>query len=368
MVARACRSATGAVNEKGLDFYDRLVDALLAKNIEPALTLYHWDLPQALQDLGGWANRDDRGPLRRLRGPAVRALGDRVTRWITLNEPIIFTEMGYRRASWRPGIRDLTIDGRGHPPRACSPTARPSQAFRASGRAGEIGITNANTSYEPADDTPGNAGATELARDFDARLFHGPVYGKGYPQSVLEYYAAHGAPPPDRAGRHGRHRQPDRLPRRQPLLARARSRPTHAAASAIAPRRRRCRSCRWATRPRRTRLGDFVRWVSNEYGRPQDLHHRERRLRQHRARRRRDRRPRRIELLAASSPGLHGAIEDGATSAPTTSGRCCDNFEWAFGYSKRFGMVYTDFDTQKRIPKQSAAFYSEVIRNNGVEG
>ncbi|MEO9256685.1 MAG: family 1 glycosylhydrolase, partial [Tepidiformaceae bacterium] len=190
---------TGAVNEKGLAFYDRLIDALLEKNIQPALTLYHWDLPQSLQDLGGWANRDTAEYFAEYASIMYERFGDRVSRWITLNEPHVFTMMGHRINVMAPGIADYGITTRAvH--HALLAHGRAVEAFRASGVKGEIGITNSNTSYEPADDRPETLAATELARDHDARLFHGPVFGKGYPQSVLGFYAAKGAPFPIEPG------------------------------------------------------------------------------------------------------------------------------------------------------------------------
>ncbi len=239
----------GAVNEKGLDFYDRLVDALLAKSIRPAVTLYHWDLPQALQDVGGWANRDTTDRFAEYAALMYQRLGDRVTRWITLNEPIIFTEMGYRTGVMAPGIRDLKMTAAAiH--HAMLAHGKAVQAFRASGRMGEIGVTNANTSYEPADDSPEALAATELARDFDSRTFHGPVYGRGYPQSVLKYYAEHGAPLPVQPGDMEIIAAPTDFLGVN-LYSRGRIRPS-SGGSGTSRRRLPCRCCRWATRPRRT--------------------------------------------------------------------------------------------------------------------
>jgi carbonic anhydrase/acetyltransferase-like protein (isoleucine patch superfamily) len=122
-------------------------------------------------------------------------LGDRVQRWITHNEPIVTAMMGHRVGVLAPGIRDLAITARVvHHLHLSHGLAV--QAFRASDCEGEIGITNANTSYEPADDSADSARAVELARDFNTRLFHDPVYGRGYPESVLRYYEANGAPFP----------------------------------------------------------------------------------------------------------------------------------------------------------------------------
>jgi beta-glucosidase len=355
----------GAVNEKGLAFYDRLVDELLAAGIEPACTLYHWDLPQGLQDLGGWANRDIAGRFAEYAALLYARLGDRVRRWITLNEPSIFTMFGHRTGVMAPGIRDLKVTARAvH--HAMLAHGLAVQAFRASGRPGEIGITNANTSYEPADETPETGAAVELARDFDARLFHGPVYGRGYPGSVLKFYAERGAAlpiedgdmaviaaPTDFLGVNLYSRQlVEAAPGRGTGFVRAAPRlPLLLMGYEAAPHA----------------LGDFVRWVSREYGRPriyitengvcdnagpldgaiQDQT--------------------RIDLLPGFLAGLHGAIADGADVRAYYCWSLMDNFEWAFGFSKRFGLVWTDFATQQRIPKASASWYAEVIRRNAVE-
>ena len=355
----------GRVNEKGIDFYQRLVDALLEKNIQPALTLFHWDLPQGLQDLGGWANRDVADRFAEYAALLYERLGDRVSRWITLNEPLIFTQFGYRLGWLAPGISDLKMTAAAvH--HAMLAHGKAVQAFRASGRAGEIGITNANTSFEPADDSPETLRATELARDFETRLYHGPVYGKGYPQAVLDYYASEDAPFPIEPGDMEVIASPTdflgvNLYSRQRVLPDDARGVGYRAAAPTLP----LLPMGYEAAPHS--LGDFVRWVSKEYGRPKiyitengvcdntepvngaiDDHLR-------------------IELLQGFLAGLHGAIADGADVRAYYEWSLMDNFEWSFGYSKRFGMVWTDFATQARIPKKSAAFYSEVIRRNGLD-
>ena len=192
------------------------------------------------------------------------------------------------------------------------------------------------------------------------------MFGKGYPQSVLDFYAAKGAPLPIEPGDmeiiaaatdflgvnlYSRARieaDPDRS------IGYRHARPT----LPLLP-------MGYEAAPRS--LGDFVRWVSNEYGHPRiyitengvcdntepvngviDDHTR-------------------VELLRGFLAGLHGAIQDGADVRGYYQWSLMDNFEWSFGYSKRFGMVYTDFETQARIPKKSAAFYSDVIEANGVD-
>ena len=362
----SCPFGTGAVNEKGLAFYDRLIDALLEKNIEPALTMYHWDLPQALQDLGGWANRDIVDAFVEYAELLYKRYGDRVKRWITLNEPHVFTMMGHRQGAMAPGIRSYALTARAvH--HCLLAHGRAVQAFRESGLPGEIGITHSNTSYEPADQDPATLAATELARDFDARLFHGPVFGKGYPESVLKFYALKDAEFPIQAGDMDVIAAPtDFLGTNLYSRAVIEADPGRTIGYRYAPPTLPLLPMGYEAAPHS--LGDFVRWVSNEYGRPK-IYITENGVCDNTE-------PNadgviedttRVDLLRGFLAGLHGAIQDGADVRAYYQWSLMDNFEWAFGFSKRFGMVYTDFETQKRIPKRSAAFYSQVIRDNGIE-
>ena len=123
----------GAANSKGLDYYNRVIDALLEAGIEPAVTLYHWDLPQALQDGGGWANRDIAAAFAEFAGIAGEAFGDRVRRWITLNEPWVSANVGYRFGRHAPGLTRRRAGRRRQPPPAAR--ARPRGAGAAVGRA-----------------------------------------------------------------------------------------------------------------------------------------------------------------------------------------------------------------------------------------
>ena len=357
----------GPINETGLAFYDELVDKLLEKGIQPAITLYHWDLPQALQDLGGWANRDTAYRFAEYAATLYNKLGDRVTRWITLNEPVIFTMMGHRTGVMAPGIRDFGVTAKAvH--HALLAHGLAVQAFRSAGKPGEIGITNANSSYEPADGSPETAAATELARDFDSRLFHGPVFGRGYPDSVLRYYEAKNAPFPIQPGDMEVIAAPtDFLGVNLYSRTRILPDPVRGTGFRNAPPTLPLLPMGYEGAPHA--LGDFVRWVSKEYDRPKiyitengvcdntepgpdgtiDDHVRQ-------------------ELLRGFLAGLHGAIQDGADVRAYYLWSLMDNFEWSFGFSKRFGLVFTDFQTQRRIPKRSAAVYTEIIRRNGLDG
>jgi beta-glucosidase len=356
---------SGEANEKGLAFYDRLVDELLERGIEPCATLYHWDLPQSLQDLGGWANRDTAQRFAEYAALMFGRLGDRVQRWITHNEPIVTAMMGHRVCVLAPGIRDLAITARVvHHLHLSHGLAV--QAFRTSGCEGEIGITNANTSYEPADDSPESARAVELARDFNTRLFHDPVYGRGYPESVLRYYEANGAPFPVEAGDLEIAAAPTdflgvNLYSRQVVRADSERGVGYRAVEPTLP----LTEMGYEAAPHA--LGDFVRFVSHEYDRPR-IYVTENGVC--------DPTPPkdgvvddrfRVDLLRGFLEGLAGAIDDGADVRAYYVWSLLDNFEWLFGYSRRFGIVWVDYETQERIPKASACFFAGVIRRNGFE-
>lgn len=354
----------GPLNQQGLDFYDRLVDGLIDAGIEPVVTLYHWDLPQSLQDLGGWARRETVHDFEVYARTLFQHFRGRVKYWITHNEPIVVAQYGHLAGVMAPGIRSHAITARVTHHLLLSHGLAVS-AFRDMDMQGEIGITNANTAYEPVDLAPENVAACELARDFDSRLYHGPVYGHGYPASVLKFYAERGAPfpiedgdlaiiatPTDFLGVNNYSRQVVRADNRAlgfravpPTL------PVQPMGYEEAP----------------NSLGDFVRWVSNEYGNPKiyitengsgdedgPVEHM---LDDQK----------RIQLLRGFMTGLRAAMDQGADVRGYFVWSLMDNFEWAFGYSKRFGIVYTNYETLERKPKASATFYSNVIRDNGFE-
>jgi beta-glucosidase len=352
----------GALNEAGLGFYDRLIDGLLEAGIQPMVTLYHWDLPQALQDQGGWANRETAHHYEVYARTLFERFRGRVQKWVTLNEPIIVSQFGHLYGVLAPGIRSHAITARAtHHLMLAHGLAV--QAFRDMDMPGEIGITNANTAYEPLDDSPENVQACELARDFDSRLYHGPVYGPGYPESVLKFYAERGchfpidpgdmpiiATPTDFLGVNNYSRR---------VVAAA----NNAVGFRYAPPTLPVQPMGYEEAP--NSLGDFVRWVSKEYGNPviyvtengsgdEDGPEAEMLGDQ-----------KRISLLRGFLAGLSNAIAAGCDVRGYYVWSLFDNFEWAYGYSKRFGIVYTDYATLERTPKASAEFYSQVIRDNG---
>ena len=356
----------GATNPKSLDFYDRLVDVLLEVGIKPCVTLYHWDLPQALQDRGGWIERDTAYRFAEYAKLMFDRLGGRVTRWITHNEPSVTAMAGHRLGFLAPGIRDLAATARVVHHLLLS-HGLAVQAFRASGRDGTIGITNANSSYEAADDRAETAIAVELARDFGTRLFHGPVYGRGYPPSVVRTYEAKGAAFPAEARDFEVIATPTdflgvNLYSRERIAADLRRTVGYRPAEPTLP----LTPMGYERAPHA--LGDFVRWISAEYGRP-PIFVTEKGVCDNTEPRTDTEVPDqgRISLLAGFLGGLVRAVSEGAADVRGYYvWSLLDNFEWAFGTSKRFGIVWVDYATQRRIPKASAHWYQGVIRQNGV--
>ncbi|HEX6030772.1 MAG TPA: family 1 glycosylhydrolase, partial [Tepidiformaceae bacterium] len=264
--SRVLPFGTGAVTEKGLQFYDQLIDALLDKGIEPMITLYHWDLPQALQDLGGWANRDIVNWFAEYAELVFRRYGDRVKKWCTHNEPVVFTMMGHRTGVMAPGIRSFPITARAvH--HAFLSHGRAVQVFREVGKGGEIGITNADTYFEAADDSPETREAVERALDFETRLYHDPIYGRGYPQAVLAFYADREAPFPIEPGDMDVIAEPtDFIGVQLYTRRRIEADPGRTIGYRAAPPTAPLLGMGYEQAPHA--LGDFVRWLTKEYERP----------------------------------------------------------------------------------------------------
>lgn len=186
----------GPVNTKGLDFYDRLTDGLLAAGIEPNVTLYHWDLPQALQDRGGWPERATAEHFAAYAGLVAERLGDRVTQWATLNEPLCSAWIGHLEGRMAPGWTDLTAAVRasyhlllGH--------GLAAQAVRAARPAARIGIVNNLSTVEPATGSEADRAAARRMDGHVNRWWLDPVHGRGFPADMREVY---GVDLPERPG------------------------------------------------------------------------------------------------------------------------------------------------------------------------
>ncbi|MFF5173887.1 GH1 family beta-glucosidase [Micromonospora sp. NPDC000089] len=369
----------GPVNPRGLDFYDRLTDALLDRGIDPIVTLYHWDLPQALQDRGGWTNRETAEHFAEYALVVHGRLGDRIRTWTTLNEPWCSAYLGYGSGVHAPGERDAGAAFRavhhlllGH--------GLAARALRAAG-AEIVGITLNPADVRPADPTSAaDAAAVRLVDGLHNRIFLDPLTGAGYPVDVLEhvarlveptflqdgdekviaapldllgvnYYApTYVAGRPDGAGGGGAYPGTDGavefLPPAGPLT-----------------------DMGWMIEP--AGLTRLLERIATDYpglpllitengaafpdragaesggaGQVQDDD--------------------RIAYLDGHLRAAHEAISRGVDLRGYLVWSLLDNFEWAEGYRKRFGIVGVDYLTQRRTPKSSARWYQEVISRNGL--
>ena len=185
---RVLPQGKGKVNPQGLDFYDRLVDALLATGIQPFATLYHWDLPQALQDAGGWANRDTVGAFCEYADAVSRCLGDRVKNWITHNEPWVMAFAGHQFGRLAPGIRDLaTALQVAHHLLLSHGESAP--VLRGNGGAGtQVGIALNLIPVEPASPAEADVAAARRVDGYLNRWFLDPLYQGSYPEDLLAFY------------------------------------------------------------------------------------------------------------------------------------------------------------------------------------
>jgi beta-glucosidase len=367
--ARVLPEGRGRVNRAGLAFYDRLVDALLARGIAPNATLYHWDLPAALDDRGGWLNPDVAGWMADYAQVMARALGDRVAMWATLNEPWVVMDGGYLNGGLAPGHRNLF-----EAPRVSLNLVRAHgasvQALRAAG-AREVGlVVNLEPKYA-ASDAPEDRAATARAEAYMNRQYLDPTLLGTMPDELREVWGdAWVEPAPG-----------DMALARQPidwLGVNYYTRAVVANGPGNPPvRDRRVRQPRsthtempWEVYPDGMR--DVLLWVRDRYpavplfvtengaafydpptaagDTVED--------------------PLRVAYIREHLRAVRRAIEAGADVRGYFAWSLLDNFEWSHGFSKRFGIVHVDLETQRRTPKRSARVYAEIARTNGaaIEG
>ena len=364
---------TGAFNTSGFAFYDRLVDRLLENRIDPTVTLYHWDLPQTLQDRGGWSNRDTAKAFADYAHETTRRLGDRVKRWVTHNEPWCVAMLGHDSGAHAPGIKDRrTALAAAHHVLLSHGMAVPAMRDAASNL--EIGIVHILSPGYPASDSDVDRDATRVFdEDFNLWFVEPGAHGR-YPAAALERYRRSGAidethpvvshpedlrtmsVPTDFIGINYYSRAiiradvPEPANRPQTLFPPPSSEKT---------------DMDWEVYP--DGLHNLLMRATNEWrakkifvtecgaaysdgpdsdGRINDT--------------------RRIKFLDGHFRSAHRAIIEGAPLAGIFVWSLLDNFEWAFGYTKRFGIVWVDYETQKRTLKESARWYQNVIHSNGL--
>jgi beta-glucosidase len=361
---RVVPGGRGAVNPAGLDFYERLVDTLLEQGIEPLVTLYHWDLPAALDELGGWLNPDIAQWFAEYAAIVVRRLDGRVKMWTTLNEPWVVTDGGYLHGTLAPGHRsrfEAPVASH-HLLRAHAQAVR---AYRAEGRHRVGIVVNLEPKY-PASSTPADRAATTRADAYMNRQYLDPLFLGRYPDEMAQIFGEAWPrwpaddierirEPIDFLGVNYYTRSVTRFDPRAWLLQ---------AAPVVQPRATYTETGWEVHAPA---LTDTLVWVKDRYGNPpvyvtengaaffdppvvegDGLAD-----------------PLRVAYLRQHLTAVHAAIQRGVDVRGYFVWSLLDNFEWAHGYSKRFGIVHVDFETQKRTPKDSARFYAQVIASNG---
>jgi beta-glucosidase len=368
---RILPAGRGKVNQKGVDFYNHLVDGLLEANITPFATLFHWDLPQVLEDEGGWPVRSTAEAFVEYTDVISRVLGDRVKNWITHNEPSVVAWLGYETGVHAPGKKDLSLSIRAAHHLLLShglsvPVIRRNSSNSETGIVLNIGwkVPASNSAID-----------MELARLDDGRWFRwysDPVYGRGYPADMVEHFSKLGglpkgldfvhsgdmdfiATPTDFIGLNYYSRNLHRadVPENDPQIDfPLPNTPEHWSEMG------------WENYPdglmgvlgrvyfdylpRKiyiTENGASYSTPPNENGNIPDVH--------------------RINYLRTHFAAANRAIQAGVPLAGYFVWSLMDNFEWAFGYAQRFGIVWVNFETQERILKDSAKWYKTVIKKNG---
>ncbi len=362
--SRVLPEGRGRLNAQGLNFYERLVDGLLRRGIEPFVTLYHWDLPLALDELGGWLNRDIAHWFADYAQLLYRALGDRVRLWTTLNEPWVAVAEGYLSGLHAPGHASLA-----EAPRATHNFLRAHglavQAYRAEGR-GQIGlVVNLEPKY-PVSAKPEDQEAAARAHAYMNRQYLDPVFFGAHPRRMREIFGAHW---PEFADADMRLiRQPidflgvnyytRSVVRHDPAIV-----PTYA--GSVRQSGSRYTEMGWEVYPQG--LIDTLLWLCNRYGTiPLYITENGAAFADPPITDGRVHDPLRVDYLHRHLRAVREAQRQGVDVRGYFAWSLLDNFEWSYGYGKRFGLIHVDFTTQRRIFKDSARFYREVIQARGA--
>ena len=361
--SRILPAGKGTRNPAGLDFYDRLVDALLEAGIEPLVTLYHWDLPAALDDLGGWLNPDSAGWFADYASIVFGRLDDRVKKWTTLNEPWVITDGGYLHGALAPGHRNLFAA-----PIASRNLMRAHgtavKAYRALGKH-EIGlVVNVEPKYAARNHEEDRA-ATRRADAYMNRQYLDPALLGSLPDELAEIFGEAWQPWSEE-DLHLAQQRIDFLGINYYTRSVTRHDPEALPLRAVAVKQPGATYTEtgWEIYPRG--LTDVLLWIKERYGNPTVL------ITENGAAiadppvsdggRVKD--SLRTRYLRSHLKAVHDAIRQGANVRGYMVWSLLDNLEWSLGFSKRFGIVRVDFDTQERLPKDSAHFYAEVIATN----
>jgi beta-glucosidase len=357
----------GPANQKGLDFYRRLAETLRERDIQPLATIYHWDLPQALEDEGGWGSRDVVGRFAEYAELVLDGLDGVVDDWITHNEPWVTSFLGYAYGSKAPGVRDwpTAVRASHHALLAHGIVVR---EFREAGRSGRIGITLDLTVASPESDSPADREAARRLDGHHNRWFLDAVLRGSYPEDMVELYER-------RLGPLDAIRDGDLETIAQPLdfLGVNFYRPNLVAAGDADPvlglhevdQRREVTAMGWPIVPEA--LTELLVRIKRDYGDVPLLVTENGAAFDDRVEGDAVDDERRVDYLRRHIEAIDQARGQGVDVRGYYVWSLLDNFEWEWGYGKRFGLVYVDYPTQRRIPKRSALWYRDLIASrNGA--
>lgn len=359
-------NGTGKLNQKGMDFYKRLTNLLLENGIQPAVTLFHWDLPQKLQDTGGWTNCETIKHFEEYSASVFRDLGDLVPTWFTHNEPHVVAFLGYLLGIHAPGATDpaLTLSVAHN---LLLSHGKAVSIFRDMNLNGKIGIALNLTTKYPSSQKEEDKIAAYTSDGILNRWFLDPLFKGNYPEDILEYY--------HKKGISFSYNVEDLKIIKQPI--------DFLAINYYSPEFVKYNETEdfvtindqlnsfektdmdWIVYPQG--LYDLLKRLDSDYGKLDliisengaafnDIIDTEGNIRD----------DRRINYLHEHLLKCHNAIEEGVNLKGYYLWSLLDNFEWSYGYSKRFGIIHVDFNTLKRTIKQSGYWYKNVIQNNGI--
>ena len=360
----------GDPSSVGFDFYDQLIDAILERGIQPCVTLYHWDLPQALDDAGGWLVRDTAARFADYASICFRRFGDRVSAWFTINEPWVVSTLGYRLGIHAPGHRDLreSIVAAHHLLLAHGEAVR---AFRAAGgTGGRIGIVLSQFPTYPATDSEADRTAARLSDGYTNRWYLDPVLDGTYPEDMLELWSRllgriDEIGPDDLttigsasdvlginyytrrvvAAGPGDEELPWRVLPADPAVSRTDT-GWEIVADALTDHLVRLRADYGDVAILITENGAVFLDQPGPDARTVDAG--------------------RVAFLRAHLVALHRAVQSGVRVEGYFHWSLLDNFEWAEGYHSRFGLIHVDFPSGRRLIKDSGREYATIIAANGL--
>ncbi len=356
---RVVPDGVGAVNSAGLDFYDRLVDELLSAGIQPFPTMYHWDLPQSLEDNGGWVNRDTAYAFADYTEAVVDRLGDRVKTFTTLNEPFVSANHGYVVGEHAPGHTSMEM-GLAASHHLLLGHGLAGERIRAGAPDARLAIVINFTPLEPATDSEADRVETYHRNHLENHWYSDPVFGLGYPEDTADHVGW------DRS----EIQDGDMEIISAPIDLLGVNFYTREFASADdsfeLPEGTPQNTMGWELHP--PSFGKLLRWINDRYDVPSilitengcpmpDNIRDENRIVD----------DDRLDYIRSHMAQVHGAIEDGVPIEGYLVWSLFDNFEWAWGYGPTFGIVEVNYETLERIPKKSALWFSESKSQNGFE-